>query len=340
MTLQNVADAAGVSVSTASRVLNGRAREFRISRRAEQLVRDAADRLNFRPSHLARSLRLSRSFLIGVVVPDVANPFFAAIAREVTVDAEAQGYSVVLADSRNQTRTEKRLVQQLVDRQVEGLVVCPVGVESDHLADIEASGLPLVIVDRGFADRDIVTVTSDHLAGAQAVAKLLLAHGHRHVGALQGLPGTLPNEQRLQGLRDALAACGLRLPDDHVAGDNFTEESGYAAATALLADHPQITALFALATPNALGGLRAAAELGRRVPDDLSIVTFDDHPFADFMTVPLTTASQNVAELGRTTAKLIIEQITSGKRPSTRTFTVPVTIIQRKSIHDAAPPHA
>jgi LacI family transcriptional regulator len=335
MTLKRVAELAGVSIATASRVLAGKADAHRLSAETVSAVRWAAERIGFRHSQVARSLKSGHSRLIGVVVPDVANPFFASIAREVTLAAEAKGYSVLLADSREDDATEQRLVAQLRDRRVEGLVVCPAGLDQEHLAEADADGLPLVVVDRGFAEGDLITVTSDHGQGARAIATALLGAGHRHIGVLQGRPGTLANEERVAAFRAALAEAGVTLTKTQVRGDAFSEASGRTAALALLKDKPAITALFALSNQIALGALRAAADLGRVVPHDLSLATFDDLPHADFLSPPLTTACQDVPALGRRGAELLLARIAGAARPRTRLHRIPVTLIERASV---APP--
>lgn len=335
MTLKRVAALAGVSIATASRVMADKGGAHRISATTVAAVRAAAKRIGFRHSHLARSLKSGQSALLGVVVPDVANPFFAAIAREVTLAAEAKGYSVLLADSREDDVTEQRLVQQLRDRHIEGLVVCPAGLTQDHLMAAQDDGLALVVVDRGFRDGDLLTVTSDHAQGARALAAVLLKAGHRHIGVLQGRPGTLANDERLSAFKKALAAAGVRLPASYVRGEAFSEASGKTAALALLTSQPAITALFALSNQIALGALRAAAELGREVPRDLSLATFDDLPHADFLNPPLTTACQDVPALGRRAADLLLARIAGAARPRTRMQRIPVTVIERASV---APP--
>ncbi len=335
MTLKRVAELAGVSIATASRVMADKGGAHRISPSTVAAVQAAAKRIGFRHSHLARSLKSGQSALIGVVVPDVSNPFFAAIAREVTLAAEAKGYSVLLADSREDDVTERRLIHQLRDRRIEGLVVCPAGLTQDHLGAAQDAGLPLVVVDRGFANGDLLTVTSDHAQGAAAIAAVLVKAGHRHIGVLQGRPGTLANDERLTAFKAALAKAGLRLPTSLVRGDAFSESSGKAAALALLSEQPAITALFAFSNQIALGALRAAAELGRVVPRDLSLATFDDLPHADFLNPPLTTACQDVPALGRRAAELLLSRIAGAPRPRTRMQRVPVTVIERASV--AAP---
>jgi len=333
VTLKKVAQAAGVSVSVASRALNGHGKTYRIKDDTVQRVQHVAERLGFRPSQVARSLRTQKTGLIGVVVPDLANPFFASIARSITLASETEGYSVVVADSREQTLLEQRLVEQLVDRQIEALVVCPVGQTCEHLQAVEQQGLPIVLVDRTFPNCDLLQVTSAHRDGAERAVRLLTKQGHRVIGVLQGLPGTLPNEERLSGLRAALRDSQLTFDPSLVAGDNFTEPSGYQSALRLLSRRPDISALFAFSTPNALGGLRAAREVGRQVPEQLSMVTFDDSPFADFMSVPLSTICQDVQRLGSQAAALVLRSLACDKSLSKKyRHEIPVRVIRRSSI--------
>ncbi|MFI4874601.1 MAG: LacI family DNA-binding transcriptional regulator [Blastopirellula sp. JB062] len=331
-TLSDVAKAAGVSASTASRALNGLAEKYRISPATAQLVKETAERLDFRPSQVARSLRLRRTGLLGIVVPDLSNPFFSAIARAVTVHAESEGFSALLADSDGRVEKERELIDQLVARNVESLIVCPIGLEFDHLERVHRDGVPLVAVDRCQADSDMIQVTSDHVAGARQAIELLLAHGHRRIGVLQGLAGTLPCDLRLQGVRQALHCVGLQLDPSRIDGDQFTEESGYRSTRRLLTQSPDVTALFAMSTPNAFGAIRAASELGLRIPADLSLISFDDVAFAEFMQTPLTTIAQDVSALGRRAASLVSTQIAQGKVPRQKMHKIPVNLISRTSI--------
>lgn len=333
VTLSQVAQKAGVSVSVASRSLNGHAKTYRISDATVSRVKEAADQLGFRPSQTARSLRLKKTGLLGVVVPDLSNPFFASISRSIALAAETEGYSVIVADSRERTEHEIRMLQQLEDRQVEALVVCPVGIKSEHLQQISQRGTPIVLADRTFPDCDLVQVTSEHQSGALKATRLLTAKGHRVIGVLQGLPGTLPNEQRLRGHAEALQEVDVAFAQSLVVGDNFSETSGYDSAKQLLRDRPDLTAIFALSTPNAMGALRAAIELGRRVPQDLSIVGFDDCPYADLMNVPLATVCQDVDRIGQLAADLALVAASGSKsKKSKKQHCVSTRVIVRDSI--------
>ena len=205
VTLEQVANLAGVSPSTASRALAGKARQCRISEKTEQAILKAATGLGFQASHVARSLRTQRSGLIGLLVPDASNPFFAAIARKATFFAERHGLSTLLADSHDSIEHEKDLLTHLLSRQVEGLIICPIGESSAHLQRLQRSNANVVVVDRWFPDLQFATVTSENEQGAFAATTAMIEKGHRHIGCLQGRPDTSANEERLQGFRQALS---------------------------------------------------------------------------------------------------------------------------------------
>lgn len=334
-TLKQVADSAGVSVSTASRALTGKAREYRISLKTQKIVRDAAKKLNFRPSRVARALRLQRTNLIGVVVPDLANPFSASIAREITAAANEKGFSVLLADTRENTDIEEQLVDQFIDQEIEGLAICPVGLKSEHLTDVQNSGVPIIMVDRGFLNLPFPTVFSEHQIASEEATSILLENGHRHIGILQGIPGTLPNEERLAGIRNAYKTHNVEFDESFVHGDHFNDNSGYESAKVLMKKHPEMTAIFALSSQNGLGAMKAANENKIKVPDDLSIICFDEYPYSELLGTPMSTAAQDVVKLGQEAARLLIQQIETGETPVEKHHRVPVNIIQRASIAPA-----
>ncbi len=332
VTLEQVAQAAGVSASTASRALAGKARQCRISVRTEQAILQAAQGLGFQPSHVARSLRMQRTNLIGLLVPDASNPFFAAIARKATISAERHGLSILLADSHDSIEHETDLLTHLQSRQVEGFIVCPIGDCSSHLKRLEQSGANVVVVDRWFADVKLVTVTSENEGGAFDATNAIIAKGHRYIGCLQGRPGTSTNDERLHGFHRALDANRLPASPSHVRGDDFSEPSGYQSTCKLLDSHPEITAIFALSNQNALGALRAFGERKLRVPADISLITFDDAPFAEYLASPLSVVRQDIEAIGHRAAELLFEQITTGNNPTEFLYRVPVELVLRDSI--------
>jgi LacI family transcriptional regulator len=270
--------------------------------------------------------------LIGLLVPDASNPFFGAIARKATLYAEKQGLSTLLADSHNSVDHEKELLAHLQSRQVEGLIVCPIGSSKAHLEPLERKGAKVVVVDRWFPGSQLTTVTSENERGAFAATSALIEKGHREIACLQGRPATSTNNERLQGYRNALRANKLVPELELVRGDDFSEESGYCATCELLDEHPDVTALFAFSNQNALGALRALGERKLRIPRDISLVTFDDTPFAEYLACPLSVIRQDVEAIGRKAAELLIEQIRSGRKLRKQLFQIPVEFLVRDSI--------
>jgi LacI family transcriptional regulator len=332
VTLEQVAAAAGVSPSTASRALAGKARQCRISAKTEEAILLAAKGLGFQPSHVARSLRTSRSGLIGLIVPDASNPFFAAIARKATIYAEQHGMSTLLADSHDSIDHEMELLAHLQSRRVEGLIICSIGGASSHLKALERGAAKVVLVDRCFTEIHLPTVTSENERGAAAATSAVIERGHRIIGCLQGRPGTSSNDERLQGFRTALSQRHIELEESLIRGDDFSEPSGYRSCCELLDMHPKLSALFAFSNQNALGALRALGERQLTVPHDISLVMFDDAPFAEFLASPLSVIRQDVEAIGRRAAELLIDQVRTGRRPDELLHRLPVEFVARQSI--------
>ena len=192
-TLKSLSQKLGFSVTTISRVLNGKAEKYRISKKTADKIKQAAEDLNFTPNSLARGLRLKNTHTLGLVIPDISNPFFASIARSVEREARKCGYSVILCDTEENTNLEVDSVQLLRGRNVEGLIVAPVGQISEHLESVYKSGLPIVTIDRYFPEKDLPFVTSDNYKGAYEAVLYLIENGHRKIACIRGLEKTSPN---------------------------------------------------------------------------------------------------------------------------------------------------
>lgn len=336
-TLQCIAAQSGVSVTTISRVLSGQAGRYRISKATEAAVRKIAKEVNFVPNQLARGLRLKKTLKIGLIIPDVSNPFFAGVARQVTLGARKHEYSVVLCDSQDNIDLEMRSLALLQSQHAEGVVLCPVGQSSQHLSRFVGGKLPIVLVDRFFPDLPLPYVSSDNVRGAREATEHLLDNGHRHIACLQGLAGTSPNDCRIQGYREALNKHQIHFDKNLVVGDSFTEQSGYIETKLLLRNQPQVTAVLALSNLNALGAIRALAEEKRSIPDDMSIVSFDDPPYAAYLATPMTSIAQTYSEMGDVAVKLLFDQMQSTRSQSSGGILLPTSLVTRKSVKQLQP---
>lgn len=327
-TLHDIAARAGVSASTASRVLSGQAAKYRISGDTEKAVREAADALRYRVNHLARGLRLQKTHTLGVVAPDLSNPFFAHIIKRIQSVAHGHGYSLVVCNTDESLALEVEQVSLLHRKRVDGLIAMPVGQGYGHFEDWTEKGVPLVLVDRCSDDLVAPGVSVDNYRGAYEATEHLIAAGHRRIALIQGLPGTSTNTARVRGYRDALEAYGIPVESDLIVGGDFRQQNGYVETKLLLRQERPPTALFATSDLIALGALDALAEEGASVPDDISLLSFDDFDFAPHLKCPLTAVWQPREMMGELAVKLLVEQFQDGARAARQVVLRPKLVVR------------
>jgi len=331
-TLKSIAEELGISVSVVSRVLSGQAPKYGISKTTAQTVLSTARKRNFRPNQLARALRLAKTHTLGLVIPDISNLFFAGLARSVEVSARKGGYSTILCDTQEDEAVEREAVEILQSRMIDGLIISPVGKTCKHLTSIDKERCPIVLVDRHFPGSEIPFVTSDNYGGAFKATRYLLENGHRTIGFIQGIPNAQPNVERLRGYTAAMKEFSLRVNKNSIVGDQFSRRNGYFAAKALLRRKPRPTALFLASNQIAFGALDALMEKELDVPEDISLVAFDDQPFFSHLATPLTAVQQKVAEMGRHTMELL-QTLINGRGPlDVQGITVQTQLIIRESV--------
>ena len=331
-TLKAIAKQLGVSVTTVSRALNGKAEQYGISKKTEEAVLKAAKALHFSPDPLARGLRLNRTLSVGLLIPDIANPYFAGIAKNVEMAARQDGYSVFLCDSQENTSLEIESLALLRGRKVDGLVIAPVGQSAQHLEPLREADLPVVVIDRYFPRLKLPYVVSDNYRAALEATSYLIDRGHRRIACVQGLARTSPNSERVRGYKVALKNHGIAGDDALIVGSSFGEENGYVHAKLLLKRSKAITAILALSNLIALGILRALAEEGLRVPGDISMICFDDQPYCAYLNPPLTTINQDNEQMGQIAARLLLEQIQSPRPLSGEGIVLPTKLVERASV--------
>jgi DNA-binding LacI/PurR family transcriptional regulator len=324
-----VAASAGVSASTASRALNGRG-ELSASTRAA--VQEAAERLGFQPSPLARSLRTRQTYTVGFVVPDVASPFYAASLKGAQSVLEAAGYRVMLMDSELSVEGEVAALRTLVNHQVDGLLVATAGVGAEEFEElVGAAGTPCVFLDSVVDGAGAGAVTLENHAGiALLVEHLRDEHGHTRIALLAGSQQETSGIERLEAF--VLAA--------HPAPEliricSWTQAAGAIETRALLELEPRPTAIVASSAELGLGCLAACRELGVKLPDELALVTFDDPYFGPLLEPSLTAVGYDTAEVGRSAASMLVDAMQDADLASAdevrREVRVPVQLIRRRS---------
>jgi LacI family transcriptional regulator len=313
VTLRDVAQQAGVSIKTVSRVVNNQAE---ISKETRQRVLAVIDRLGYRPSKLARALVTRRTDTIGLIVCDIANPFFSEVARGVLAAVRDHGYDLFLCNSDDDPQQEINALYSLDDHNVDGVIIFPSWENRANLEAFASQHTPLVVVNRAFPPHPrIGLVLNDIRGGAQRAVEYLVGKGHRAIGMLAGRTGPRHLEEHLQGFREALLAHRLPVVGEWILTGSpdggIGAARGYAAAQQLLTQHPQVTAALAYNDLIAMGAVKACAEMGRRVPDDFAIVGFDDIDLAGTITPPLTTVRIDKYALGQQAVTRLLEMLHS-----------------------------
>lgn len=298
----DIARKAGVSISTVSRVLNGKAEQFRISEKSQQKIRETAKKLNYVPNQFAANLKSGKSNTIALLIPSLSNPFFADIASEINAEVRNRGYITIIGDSDENKDIENEELLQLQSRNIEGLVIAPVDQHWKGLKKLHDQGLPIVCIDRYFENLDIPYVSTDNYEGAIMATKHLLEYGHQNIACIQGAE-SVPNKLRIKGFTDAMIGAGIK--DCQIVGDEFSVQNGYRETKLLVQQRERPTAIFALSNTIAIGCIKALREENISVPDDISLITFDDHPFLDYLATPLTCITQPTREICRIAIKYL-----------------------------------
>ena len=329
ITLRDVGRRAGVSAMTVSRVINGRAG---VDVETQRRVEDAIATLDYVPNRIARGLLSQKTQTIGLIVPDVVNPFFAPVVRGAETAARRAGYRVLFCNSEGDLRLEREYIDDLVSHRVEGLLLAPANDESRHgIFSLIRGGFPLVLLDRSLPDSDCDLVVCDSLAGARRLVEHLIAVGHRDIAHLTDADDTSTGRDRLQGYRGALAAAGIPARDDLVFRTTVDQLGGYRATQEVLALDPRPTAIFAVNNMTAVGAMKALRERGQSVPEDMALVCFDDVEHLAVLSPFLTVVDQPAETLGSLGAQLLLERIAGKAGTRSRRIVLQTDLVIRKS---------
>ncbi|ENY72748.1 substrate-binding domain-containing protein [Aeromonas diversa] len=328
-TIKDVAARAGVSISTVSHVLN---HTRRVSEDATQKVLEAVAELNYAPNSVARSLKVNSTKTIGMLVTTSANPFFAEVVQGVEAYCFEQGYSLILCNTENQPPRQRHYLRMLMEKRVDGLLVLGTDIDST-LRDMLRSykNVPQVVLDWG-TECDFANVINDNArSGASMATRYLVEQGHTDIACITGQLGKQTTQQRLDGVRDALGEHGLTLAEARIFEGDYESQSGFDQMKHILALNPRPTAVFAFDDPMAIGAICAAWEAGVKVPDEISVVGYDDVEMARFSSPPLTTIRHPKAELGQMAVQQLMGRIRN-KELSVESFTVEPELIIRHSV--------
>jgi LacI family transcriptional regulator len=333
VTVRDVAARAGVSVSTVSRYLNG---SLRVRPSVAERIDGAVAALGYRPHPLARRLATHSARTIGLLVPGITNPFFARLAEELETSAyDHGGYSVLLCDTKSLASREREYTELLSHGLVDGLVYCGMNPANEALARAIERGLPVVLVDEDVEGLPPVPrVFVENAEGVRRATGYLVSLGHRRIAYVGGPEELMTARERLRGYREALEAASIAFDPALTRTGPYTDAFGFAAMSDLWRAGEGPTAVLAANDYQAAGVMRAARALGVRVPEELSVVGFDDMPLSRYLTPALTTVHQPVEEMARQALDALLGGI-QGRSDAVMNRVLPVELVVRES---AAPP--
>ncbi|MEU6766945.1 LacI family DNA-binding transcriptional regulator [Streptomyces sp. NPDC046853] len=323
--IKDVAAEAGTSVATVSRVLNSHPS---VSPAARARVIAAIESLGYRPNAVARSLRTDQTRTLGLVISDVLNPYFTALARSVEEAARALGYSVIIGNADERPELQDHHVRTLLDRRIDGLLVSPADGGTPLLLDTARAGTPMVFVDRWIPGADVPVVRADGREAIRDLVAHLHAVGHRRLAIIAGPAATTTGSERVEAFREALASYGIPLPDSYIGQGDFQADSGRRATERFLSLPEPPHVIFAADNLMALGALDAIRARGLRVPDDIALAAFDDIPWFVHTDPPITAIAQPTGDLGRAAVQALVDRI-EGRSP--RSVTLPARLVVRRS---------
>jgi LacI family transcriptional regulator len=329
VTLREVGKRAGVSAMTVSRVINGR---HGVDAETRRKVEEAIAELDYVPNRIARGLISQKTQTIGLIVPDVVNPFFAPVVRGAETAARRAGYRVLLCNSEGDLRLEREYIEDLVSHRIEGLLLAPANDHSRYsIFPLLRGGFPLVLLDRALPESDCDLIISDSGAGARRLVEHLIAVGHRDIAHVTDAEDTSTGRERLRGYREALAGADIPYREEFVFRTTVDRMGGYRATQQVLAMERLPTAIFTVNNMTAVGAMQALRERGLSVPQDMGLVCFDDVEHLAVLSPFLTVIDQPAETLGSLGAQLLLERIGGKAGLKSRRIVLQTDLIVRVS---------
>ncbi|HJV46364.1 MAG TPA: catabolite control protein A [Bacillota bacterium] len=311
ITIYDVAREAGVSMATVSRVVNGNPNVKPTTRKK---VLGAIERLGYRPNAVARGLASKKTTTVGVVIPDIANAFFAELARGIDDIASMYKYNIILCDSDQRVEKEVHLINTLLEKQVDGIVFMGQEITDEHIQVFNTSSVPVVLAGTKEKSGEHPSVNIDHISGGYDATMRLISGGHSRVAMVTGpFVDPLGGLERFEGYRNALNDQNIPFREEYVLGGDFTYESGLAAAQKFMQLPERPTAIFAASDEMAVGVIHGIQDLGMNVPEDVEVIGYDNIRLAEMVRPRLTTVVQPMYDIGAVAMRLLTKYMNNEK---------------------------
>lgn len=330
VTIKDIARETGLGLATISKYLNG----GNVREKNRILIEEAIDRLGYTVNEFARSLKTSRSKSVGVIIPDLKNTFITTIISTTEDILRRQGYSTLVCDCQEDREQEAEAVRFLMSKRVDAIINMPIAHDGSHLGPAIAREIPIVLIDRLIEpmDEHVSAVLVDNIGGAFQAVSVMLEAGHRNIGVILGPKDVFTSSQRQAGYAEAMLHYGLMPDDRHVIYSDYTMQGGYDSICRLL-EPGEITAVFVSNYYMTLGAMVAINERGVKIPDQLSLIGFDDQHLAQVIRPKLTIVTQPLEEMGRAAADLLLERLGKpAKEAKSSVLTLPTGMVRGKSV--------
>lgn len=329
VTIYDVAKRAGVSIATVSRVLNN---SILVSEKTRERVKRAMEELNYTPNVIASALTKKSTLTLGLLIPDISNPFFAELARGVEDASVDFGFNTIICNTDYRFEKETEYIRLLRQKRIDGFIISTAYFNDENVINLVKSNIPLVLLGRDIEQEDVLVdvVVSDNVRGGYIATKHLIELGHEKIACLLGPPQVKVNVDREKGYLKAIEEANLKVNSELIAFGEFKVEFGFSKAIEMLSKEDRPTAFFAANDLTAIGVIKAARYMGFEVPRDISVVGYDNTILAEMVDPPLTTVNQQMRKMGYVATELLIKKI-KGEKHAAEKVVMDVNLVLRKS---------
>ncbi|MBQ2922947.1 MAG: LacI family DNA-binding transcriptional regulator [Tyzzerella sp.] len=327
-TIKDIAKKTGLGLATISSYLNG----GNVREKNRILIEEAICELHFEVNEIARGLKTNRTRLIGIIIPELNNPFFAEVVAEMEDILRNHGYATMICDCRTDEKREAEAIEFLKKRRVDGVIAMPVAQNGTYFHELQDTGIPVVTVDRKLKDLNCDCVLVDNRGGTKEAVERFIQAGHKRIGIITGKNDVYTTKERLLGYYDALEDAGIARDDRLIANGQFTIRGGASALKELVENNADMTAVYVCNYEMMVGAMIEINELGLHIPEQLSLIGFDNMEFAKACVPRLSIVTQPTKEIAMEAANCMLDRLESGKQETVRTISLPTGFMEGKSI--------
>ena len=332
-TLKTIAEIAGVTPMAVSKALNG---HTDISEKTRRRILAISEELGYTPNDIARSLVRKKSNMIGVMFTDLAYPLYVDVFKGIDAEAKSKGYTPFLCDINRDIKNEEIYTKSFLEKRLDGFIIAPTTSDVSHILNLTKDNVPLVFLGSQYNEAMQNYVGNDNIAGGRMAAEHLLSLGHRQIAMIADSNPTRAKQDRIEGYRRAMEAAGLCPLVLTKAEKSPPQQCGYQLLGELVREHPEVTAAFATNDTVALGVMEAAVELGVRIPEDLSLMGYDDLIYASLPNIKLTTVAQPKFEIGVCAVRMLLQMI-EGDQAVCGRIDLPPALVERRTCRRLEP---